>query len=135
MNRAELQKLARMRIRDAKVLLTGGRYEGAYYLAGYAVECALKACIAKQTKRYDFPNKERAVKCWVHDLEKLLELAGLAPQRNSASAELQANWAVVKDWDEEVRYLCTKTDRDANDLYSAITQRGDGVLTWLKNLW
>jgi len=44
-----------MRLKDAEVLLQKGRNEAAYYLAGYAVECALKACIAKQTKRHEFP--------------------------------------------------------------------------------
>jgi HEPN domain-containing protein len=40
MNRADFQKLAELRIREAKVLLDSKHYEGAYYLAGYAVECA-----------------------------------------------------------------------------------------------
>jgi hypothetical protein len=31
-----------------------------YYLAGYPVEFALKACIAKSTERHDFPDKRRA---------------------------------------------------------------------------
>jgi len=53
MNRTELQRLSRIRIKEAKFLLDGGCYNGAYYLAGYAVECALKACIAKQTHRHD----------------------------------------------------------------------------------
>jgi hypothetical protein len=47
MNRAELQRLAKERISDAKVLLAARHWSAAYYLAGYAVECALKACIAK----------------------------------------------------------------------------------------
>jgi HEPN domain-containing protein len=51
MNRADLQQLAELRITEAKVLLDNGFYAGAYYLAGYAVECALKACIAKLTNR------------------------------------------------------------------------------------
>jgi HEPN domain-containing protein len=55
MNRRDFQKLALIRIEDARVLFRGGRYDAAYYLAGYAVECALKACIAKQTMRHDFP--------------------------------------------------------------------------------
>lgn len=57
MNRADLQVLARLRLAEAKVLFDNRRYEGAYYLLGYAIECALKAYIAKQTKRYDFPEK------------------------------------------------------------------------------
>ncbi len=50
MNRSDFQRLTRLRLDEAKVLLANERYQGAYYLIGYAVECALKACIAKQTK-------------------------------------------------------------------------------------
>ena len=57
MNRSSLQNLANERIKDAEALLMAGRWSGAYYLAGYAVECALKACFAKQTREYDFPQK------------------------------------------------------------------------------
>ncbi len=46
-NRAELQQLARERIRDTKALLTAHRWSGAYYLAGYTVECALKSCVIR----------------------------------------------------------------------------------------
>ena len=59
MNRADLQKLSNTRIREAKALFAAGEYSGAYYLAGYAVECALKACFAKNVKQYDFPEKGR----------------------------------------------------------------------------
>jgi hypothetical protein len=44
-NRVQLRQLAEDRLLDAERLLTGGRWAGAYYLAGYAVECGLKACI------------------------------------------------------------------------------------------
>jgi len=40
-------------------LLRLGLFDGAYYLAGYAVECALKACIAKGTQRFEFPDKRK----------------------------------------------------------------------------
>ena len=50
MNRADLQKLAEERLADAELLLANGRFGGAYYLSGYVVECALKACIAQLTK-------------------------------------------------------------------------------------
>ena len=58
MNRTDFQKLAEERIAEAKILLDAGKWSGAYYLAGYAVECALKACIAKMTKSEDFPDKD-----------------------------------------------------------------------------
>jgi HEPN domain-containing protein len=44
MNRDDFQQLADVRIAEAAVLLAQGNYDGAYYLAGYAVECGLKAC-------------------------------------------------------------------------------------------
>ena len=75
MNRSELQKIAELRVGDAKVLLDAGRYEAAYYLAGYAIECALKACIAKQIKQFDFPDKKVVTDSYVHDLTKLLRLS------------------------------------------------------------
>jgi HEPN domain-containing protein len=49
--------MAMVRLKEANVLLRLGLSDGAYYLAGYAVECALKACIAKGTRRYEFPDK------------------------------------------------------------------------------
>ncbi len=45
MNRAELQQLSDERIEDARALLAAKRWPGAYYLAGYALECALKSCV------------------------------------------------------------------------------------------
>ena len=76
MNRLEFQDLAVERLGDAEALLSAGRYAGAYYLAGYAVECALKACIARKTKQDDFPPKE-AKDYWVHRIPDLLGFAGL----------------------------------------------------------
>ena len=52
-------------------MLKAKQYAGAYYLLGYSVECALKACIAKQTKKHDFPDKEVVKKSYVHNLVKL----------------------------------------------------------------
>jgi len=46
--------------------------DGAYYLAGYAVECALKACIAKKTQRHEFPDKRRVDASHTHNLIQLL---------------------------------------------------------------
>jgi hypothetical protein len=85
-NRAQLQQLAEERSLDAQVLLSGGRWSGAYYLAGYAVECALKACIAKLTGEHDFPDKEFVNKCYTHKIELLVVLAGLKAQRDADAA-------------------------------------------------
>ncbi len=101
MNRADLQRLAKERLRDTKALLAARRWSGAYYLAGYAVECALKARIAKKMKAEEFPDKPLADRCWTHDVERLMAVAGLEPDLEAAMAAdpfLAENWATVTDW-------------------------------------
>lgn len=107
MNRSDLQKIADLRVEDARALLAAGRFEGAYYLTGYAVECALKACIAKQIKEFDFPDKKLVTDSWVHDLEKLLRLSGVGipfEDELKQNKALDTNWGVVKDWKEDSRF-------------------------------
>jgi hypothetical protein len=43
MNRNDLRRLARIRLKEARVLLQAKCFDGAYYLCGYAIECGLKA--------------------------------------------------------------------------------------------
>ena len=45
MDRLQWQQLAERWLVDAKALLDAHRWSAAYYLAGYAVECGLKACV------------------------------------------------------------------------------------------
>jgi HEPN domain-containing protein len=136
-NRAELQRLANERIDDAKVLLAARHWSGAYYMAGYAVECALKACIAKLMKSEEFPDKSFAEKCWTHNLPQLLSLAGLKDDFAAAiqaDTDLADNWDTVKEWTESSRYDLTPK-ADAEGLYAAITDRKHGMLPWLKQRW
>lgn len=137
MNRQDLQGLARSRIAEARHLLQGGLYAGAYYLAGYAVECGLKACIAKKTRRYDFPDKKTVDSSYVHDLERLVGVAGLARElqlESQTSRAFEVNWATVKDWTEQSRYE-QHSAQQAQDLILAITNQRNGVLRWLRSHW
>jgi HEPN domain-containing protein len=136
-NRAELQWLAKERIREAKLLLDAQHWSGAYYLAGYAVECALKACIAKRMQAEEFPDKSFADRCWTHNLPQLLTLTELKADFDAvvqADTDLQDNWDIVKGWSEASRYA-HKKKADAQDLYDAITDRKHGVFSWLKLRW
>jgi HEPN domain-containing protein len=138
MNRDDLQRLPAIRIREAQILLDAGSYPGAFYLAGYAVECALKACIAKQTNRFDFPDRELVNSSYTHKLDKLLKVAGLeaALERDQrARGTLENYWDYVKTWDETSRYDASIAERAARDLVLAISDPADGVLEWLKNRW
>lgn len=137
MNRSDFQRLANDRIADAKVLLAARRWAAAYYLAGYAVECALKACIAKLMKSEEFPDKNFAERCWTHHLLQLLGLAGLKADFDAASQadpDLRDYWDTVKDWTEASRYL-RKTKGQAEGLFEAITDKKHGVLSWIKRRW
>jgi len=138
MNKSDLEKLVEIRISEATILLSSGNYPGAYYLAGYALECALKACIAKQVNQYDFPNKQLAIACHSHKLPELIGVAGLKQalsQKEKEDTEFGLNWAVAKDWSELSRYECTIEKTRANDLFNAVTDINSGVLTWLKKYW
>lgn len=137
MNRADFQKLTELRLSEAKALLDAKLYEGAYYLMGYAVECALKACIAKQTKQYDFPVKN-SHKIYTHNLNNLLELSGLEEDHRKSSAarpDFDLNWGIVKDWSEDTRYSFDITKDKAEALYLAIVDGKDGIMPWLQKWW
>jgi HEPN domain-containing protein len=138
MNRSEFQKISCVREEEALTLLNAGHYRGAYYLVGYAVECALKACVAKQVKQYDFPDKKLANEAFIHDLEKLVRVAGLAPvfeKERQANRALESNWAIVKDWSENSRYELNITEVTARDLCMACIEPDDGILPWIKRRW
>src|SRR5260370_12548813 len=122
MNRAELQKLAELRIKEAHILLTAASYPGAFYLAGYAIECALKSCIAKQTKEHDFPDKDEVNKSYTHNLDVLVRLAKLKDQLDydmKSNKQFDAYWACVVDWEEGQRYELRGPETDSNVLSEA----------------
>lgn len=131
MNRSNFQRISRLRVEEARVLLDNGHYAGAYYILGYAVECALKACIAKQTRRYDFPDRKTVRDSYIHDLDSLHRTAGLREQlqrESQINPSLEANWAIVKQWSEQSRYEVNIRENTVRDFYSAVTMRKKGVL-------
>ena len=151
MNRADLQKMAEERIKDAKALLDGGRWEFAYYTAGYAVECALKSCLLARMiyTGWVFKEKWDAKQCLTHEFKELIDLAGLRDELNAKHAAsaaaaaasggppgslLAIYWGTVMQWKVTSRYE-TKTESDARSLYEAITNNPDGVLLWIQNYW
>jgi hypothetical protein len=138
MNRAELKRLSHIRIKEAKLLLDDRCPNGAYYLAGYTVECALKACIAKQTHRHDFPDKKRGDDSYTHDLIKLVKVANLENelrQELGTNRVFRDNWSTVQKWSEAIRYETAVQKAEVVALLAAITDQKDGVLSWLKKYW
>jgi HEPN domain-containing protein len=125
---------------DAEALLNAQRWAAAYYLAGYAVECGLKACVVVYVERNAdvvFREKRYSEDRWTHDIEKLVALAGLKAQRDAdiaANTVLRDNWLIVKQWSEIARYE-SRTQLEAEDLYQAVTDTANGVLPWIRNHW
>ena len=136
MKRRDFQSLAAIRLKEARHLLQKQCWDGAYYLAGYAVEFGLKACIAKQTERHEFPDKDRTRQSYVHDFLVLVKVAGLDAALKSAEnrPEFAANWQIVRNWKPDSRYE-RRTQAEAEELLNAIKDRKQGVLRWLKEHW
>ena len=138
-NRVQLQQLSNDRIEDARILLDNRRWTAAYYLAGYAVETALKACILKfvDDTGVIFTDKRFAEKCWTHRIEDLVKQANLEPQRGQDIGQnpvLGGYWGVVEAWTEISRYE-QKTEAEAKNLYEAVTNDPDGVFRWIQRHW
>jgi HEPN domain-containing protein len=135
--RRDLRELALLRLTEAKALLKNGHYDGAYYLSGYIIECALKACVAKRTQKGQFPDKQTAVASHTHKLEDLLKVAQLGDvhrEQTRANLVFEANWNLVRDWSEQSRYR--KHSREAAEaIVSAISDKKHGVLRWIKQHW
>ncbi|AWM35575.1 hypothetical protein GobsT_67510 [Gemmata obscuriglobus] len=136
--RADFQQLAEVRLVEAKALLDLGHWDGAYYLTGYAVELALKACIIKVLMATDaFPKKDFSHNCYTHAIEPLVDLAQLSAARTAfaaANVNFDVNWKTVKDWSEHKRYHRV-TEPEARRLYAAVVDPSDGVFAWIKTHW
>ena len=137
MNRIDLQELSEIRLQEARALLDAGFPDGAYYLAGYAVECALESCVAKRTREHDFPDKKLVTDSHTHDLAKLLQLTELKVGLESSmqgNPAMQSSRDEIQDWSETTRYE-RKSHQEASDLLQAIDDRPGGLLSWIKLHW
>jgi HEPN domain-containing protein len=54
--------LAAVRLREAEVLFDAALYDGSYYLCGYVVELALKACVCRHLGVDEYPEGEPNLK-------------------------------------------------------------------------
>lgn len=101
----EPDRIASARLEDAEALLNGGRYDGATYVCGYAVEVALKARICRTLDWPEFPStggEFQAYKSFqTHALEILLRLSG---QEGRMKLNHFGLWNSVASWNPESRY-------------------------------
>ena len=137
MTRRDLQQLSKIRLKEAKTLLENGLWDGAYYLAGYSIECALKACIAKATQRFEFPEKKRVDSSHSHNLLDLMRIAGLEQaliQAERDDPQFRTKWETVRAWSEQSRYKKNSAE-SARELLAAIDEKGNGVMKCIQPHW
>jgi len=113
----DLRTIVRARLRDAQVLLRAKRFDGAWYLCGYAVELALKARICRTLKWPGFPESAQDFKglqsVKTHDLDILLRFSGVEDgERHIQNTELfglQIERAIIfRAWRPEAKKPASK---------------------------
>ena len=121
LDQVTLNSNAQERLEDARTLFAQGRYHGAAYICGYAVEFALKAriCITLDVDLY--PDKERDFR--VHELEKLLLLSGRRKFILGDNARSTIWRIVTSGWKPEMRYQASSSfsQSDAEILINAVS--------------
>lgn len=138
-DRILLQQLAKLRLDEAKLLADGKQFSGAYYIAGYAIECAIKALIATQFREHEIPDKSLVDKIYTHNLAALMGLSGVGESFDAAceaDPELNRRWVIVKNWSEQARYSVW-TEAQALAMIDAIDGDGKtrGLFLWLSARW
>jgi HEPN domain-containing protein len=122
-NLSDLEALALERLLDAKALMEAERYDGAMYIAGYAIELALKARICKTLKWANFPETQDYKSFKVHKLDVLLHLSGI---EDDIKTNHWADWSLASKWNPENRY---KTDTLVSK------QEAEETLESIEKLW
>ncbi len=153
----EIQQLAKARLEEADILCEAGKYDGAFYLAGYSVELMLKAKICESfgidalfdenlQKPYGIKTVRDSVK--KHDIRVLFIYSGLLIEFQKAKARKQklmtaysylikASGQDTKEdtlWSEQVRYLPigSKKQQEVQELIELLKD-DEGLLKWIRD--
>ena len=127
-----LRRLAETRLREARALAHEGHHQGAIYLAGYAVECWLKAVICHTL---DWEGLHETFR--THDLKSLLLHSGLfrrivsEPRVHSSFNKIVGMWP--RDGGVELRYRDPQSysEEQANVFLHWVDGKTEGVVPWL----
>lgn len=137
LRRSDCQIYAQSKLDDALLLANKGRFGSAYYIAGYSIEMALKACIAKQFAEHVIPDARFVNAIYSHKFRDLISVAGLAGElkkEEQRKHQFSAYWGLVCEWSPESRY--EPADKySAQLLIQAISCKDDGVFRWIQKYW
>lgn len=124
--RTVFEQVARRMLADARFLLRHGRWHTAVYVAGYAVECLLKAMVCEHKGLERLPEEFE-----VHHLRKLLESAGLAQALSTQPEEERLFEYIQLTWDVQIRYAGQPYGRiQAEKFFDAVGR----FLKWLEEM-
>ena len=146
---AIIRGLAILRLEEAEILVRNNKPDGAFYLAGYSVELALKAKIAErlgisslfadrllETEKFPEPDGlRRLVK--THNVGLLLVLSGLRPayiQAKATSRTFAKFDQLLLSWSEQLRYRLPGqvSTQDVQDFIHFLGNQ-NGLLQWIAN--
>lgn len=136
---SEQSKASRHRLDDARALLNADRWRGAMYMAGYAVECMLKAKLmrmfdCRQLRELEEELQRRgllsaAASVYSHQLGMLLRLTQRMDQLRSDRA-FWPQFNMVNRWVPAWRYSADLSNReDAQDFLDAVTR----IVHWIEH--
>ena len=109
--------VARIRLKDADVLLNQQRHGGSLYLAGYAIECILKWAVTRRRGIVRLPAELET-----HDWDVLLSETGLGRFLQAEPVMHTLYSELAESWGPELRYLATAPKpTDAENLYEKLT--------------
>lgn len=147
--RSELQKLSQQRVDEARILLSSNRPDAAFYLAGYGIECALKAAVCRTLDQGDFYQPDRGNKAAryvqdrifrefkTHNYSDLLVLSGLSAKLDTVrltNPVVESAWVLIEGmkWSEQARYqLGTKSAVNVYNFVEAV----ETIIRWISNFW
>src|SRR3989344_421026 len=141
-NAADFKKIAEARLSTVDTLIQAEDWDGAAYMMGFVLECALKAATCKTLKLTSYPENTRNKKTdsffMTHVFDQLLTVSGLA-DTFSAQGPVSAfrNWSeFTKEYEGE--WTAMRYDRDrlaqfdeikVKHLYNNLKEVPDGVIT------
>lgn len=118
------KEVARLRSRDADLLMANHRALGAVYLLGYSIECYLKFAVCERNEWESLPEKVRLApgegdtRLYVHEWPILVEVAGLRWSIAHQSGINAIYSALCEQWGPRLRYRTAPfAGREGSDLY------------------
>ncbi len=143
-NNLDLKKITKSRLKSVKILIPSGDYEGAVYMMGYVLECALKALICKRLNLSKYPDEKGEIAKFfkTHKFDPLLILSGL-----SNTFSLNGDLAKAQNWSDFTKYYpddwpIMRYENHSNwdevmvkAMYTNLIDSKHGILTVIKKRW